>query len=198
MQVCSPTTPAQIFHLLRRQVLRKYRKPLVVMTPKNLLRHKLAVSTLEELSDSEFKAVIGEIDAVRPEAVRRVVMCAGKVYYELLEARRARNIHDVAILRIEQLNPFPDEALGRELVRYSRAKEIVWCQEEPRNQGAWNYMQPYLQERLAPKQSLHYAGRPAYAAPAAGYLSKHIEQQSELIDAALQMPMKIAEEKRIA
>lgn len=187
MQVCAPTTPAQIFHLLRRQMLRPYRKPLIVMTPKNLLRHKLAVSSLEELAASGFKAVMDELDPLKADTVRRVVVCAGKIYYELLEARRARGINDIAIIRIEQLHPLPIDELRQVLARFRKARELVWCQEEPANQGAWNYMQPWLRDCLQPGQMLSYAGRPSYAAPAEGYLSRHIEQQTTLINAALDL-----------
>ena len=185
MQVCSPTTPAQMFHMLRRQALRKYRKPLIVMSPKSLLRHSLSVSTLSDLTDGHFQAVIGESDALNEQAVRKVIFCSGKVYFDLLEKRRGEQRTDMAIIRIEQLSPFPREALGRELLRYPLVKEIVWCQEEPENQGAWRYMQPYLQNCLKSGQTLRYAGRPAYAAPAEGSLVKHQASQSELIAAAL-------------
>ncbi|MFZ5593862.1 MAG: 2-oxoglutarate dehydrogenase E1 component [Pseudomonadota bacterium] len=196
MQVCAPTTPAQIFHLLRRQMLRPYRKPLVVMTPKNLLRHKLAVSRLEELAVSGFKTVLDEVDALKADDVRRVVVCAGKIYYELLEARRARGIEDIAILRLEQLHPLPMDELRQTLMRFRKARELVWCQEEPGNQGAWNYMQPVLRDCLQPRQGLSYAGRPSYAAPAEGYLSKHLEQQATLINAALEFSKNTAMEKK--
>ena len=185
MQVCSPTTPAQMFHMLRRQALRKYRKPLIVMSPKSLLRHPLSVSTLSDLTEGHFQAVIGESDALNEQEVRKLILCAGKVYFDLLEKRRAEQRMDISIIRIEQLSPFPLEALGRELLRYPMVKEIIWCQEEPENQGAWRYMQPYLQNSLKSGQALRYAGRPAYAAPAEGSLVKHQASQSELIAAAL-------------
>ena len=185
MQVCTPTTPAQMFHMLRRQALRKYRKPLVVMSPKSLLRHRLSVSALPDLTEGSFQAVIGEIDALDDKDVRRLVVCGGKVYFDLLEMRRAEQRADIAIIRVEQFNPFPREALGRELHRYPLVKDVVWCQEEPENQGAWHYMQPYLQSHLKPGQALHYAGRPAYAAPAEGSLARHQAAQSALIAAAL-------------
>ena len=185
IQVCTPTTPAQMFHMLRRQALRKYRKPLIVMSPKSLLRHRLSVSSLSDLTDGSFKAVIGEIDALKDRDVRRVIVCGGKVYFDLLEQRRVEQRTDTAIIRIEQLNPFPREALGQELLRYPLVKDVVWCQEEPENQGAWRYMQPYLQGYLKADQALHYAGRPAYAAPAEGSLAKHKAAQSTLIAAAL-------------
>ena len=138
IQVCVPSNPAQIFHLLRRQLLRAYRKPLITLTPKSLLRHKLAVSTLEELSTGRFHPMIGEPDALDPSEVTRVILCAGKVYYDLLETRRRENIRHVAIVRIEQLYPFPSEDLAKELAVYPNLKELIWCQEEPKNQGAWH------------------------------------------------------------
>jgi len=185
IQVCTPTTPAQMFHMLRRQAMRKYRKPLIVMSPKSLLRHRLSVSSLSDLTDGSFKAVIGEIDSLKDREVRRLVVCGGKVYFDLLEQRRAEQRPDTAIIRIEQLNPFPRGALEQELLRYPLVKDVVWCQEEPENQGAWHYMQPYLQGCLKADQVLHYAGRPAYAAPAEGSLTKHMAAQSMLIAAAL-------------
>ncbi|MEJ2565739.1 MAG: 2-oxoglutarate dehydrogenase E1 component [Gammaproteobacteria bacterium] len=184
MQVCSPTTPAQMFHMLRRQALRKYRKPLIVMSPKSLLRHHLSVSTLSDLTKGHFQSVIGEADPIDEREVRRLVLCAGKVYFDLVERRRAEQRTDIAIIRIEQLNPFPHPSLERELVRYPAAKDVVWCQEEPENQGAWRYMQAYLQGYIKADQVLHYAGRAAYAAPAEGSLAKHQAAQSALIAAA--------------
>jgi 2-oxoglutarate dehydrogenase E1 component len=185
IQVCVPTTPAQMFHMLRRQMLRPHRKPLVVMTPKSLLRHRLAVSSLEDLSQGGFQPVIDEADGLDPAEVRRIVLCAGKVYYDLLEERRARGADNVAVLRIEQLYPFPDRELAAALARYRRAREIVWCQEEPQNQGAWYQSQHHFRAALRGKQTLSYAGRPASASPAAGYFRLHIEQQTALVNAAL-------------
>jgi 2-oxoglutarate dehydrogenase E1 component len=185
IQVCTPTTPAQMFHMLRRQALRKYRKPLIVMSPKSLLRHPLSVSTVEDLSEGHFQAVIGEIDPINDQDVQRIIICGGKVYFDLLERRRKEMRKDVAIIRIEQLNPFPREAVERELRRYAKAKDVVWCQEEPENQGAWHYLQPYLQGFLRATQNLQYAGRPAYAAPAEGSLAKHQAAQTVLISTAL-------------
>jgi 2-oxoglutarate dehydrogenase E1 component len=155
------------------------------MSPKSLLRHRLSVSSLSDLADGCFKAVIGEVDALKDREVRRVIVCGGKVYFDLLEQRREEQRADTAIIRIEQLNPFPRESLGQELLRYPLVKDVVWCQEEPENQGAWRYMQPYLQNYLKAGQVLHYAGRPAYAAPAEGSLAKHKAAQSTLIAAAL-------------
>ncbi len=184
MQVCLPTTPAQIFHLLRRQMLRPYRKPLITLTPKSLLRHRLAVSTLEELSQGRFQLVIDEIDPIDPKKVRQVILCAGKIYYELLESRRQEDIDDIAILRLEQLYPFPVQALQTALSRYSNLKELIWCQEEPKNQGAWYQIRHFL-ESIAHGSKLTYVGRPPAAAPAEGTFLMHVEHQRAIIDAAL-------------
>jgi 2-oxoglutarate dehydrogenase E1 component len=185
IQICVPTTPAQIFHMLRRQMLRFYRKPLVVMMPKSLLRHRLSVSSLDDLSGGAFQLVIGEVDDIKPTTVNRVILCCGKVYYDLFQARRDQKQHDVVILRLEQLYPFPKQRLKEELKRYSRAKEIIWCQEEPRNQGAWDQLQHRLQECLCRDQTLYYRGRASSAAPAVGYFNLHIKQQRALVTEAL-------------
>lgn len=185
MQVCMPTTPAQIFHLLRRQMLRPFRKPLIIMTPKSLLRHKLAVSSLAELAEGQFAAVLPEMDAIDAKQVRKVVFCSGKVYYDLLEERRQRKLTDIAIVRVEQLYPFDEQAGLAVLQTYSKAKEVVWCQEEPMNQGSWTHIQPYLLNCLAKGQTLVYAGRESAASPAVGYPALHQEQQNALVDAAL-------------
>ena len=189
-QVCVPTTPAQMFHMLRRQVLRPYRKPLIVMTPKSLLRHRLSVSSLEDLAQGAFQPVIGECDDIKPAAVRRVVLCSGKVYFDLLQQRREGQLGDVALLRIEQLYPFPQEALAAELYRYARAKEVVWCQEEPRNQGAWYQSKHHFRTCMLKGQRLQYAGRPASASPASGYFNLHVEQQRALVQQALGLSAK--------
>ena len=183
MQVAYPTTPAQMFHLLRRQALRPYRKPLIVMSPKSLLRHKAAMSALDELAHGQFHNVMGESEDIDADQVTRVVLCTGKVYYGLLERRRSEQRGDVAIIRLEQLHPFPEEALRVELARYANVRQWAWCQEEPRNQGAWTFIQPYLRTMI--NQDIHYAGRPAYAAPAEGHLQGHLANQAELIDAAM-------------
>jgi len=188
IQVCVPTTPAQVFHMLRRQVKRPLRKPLVVMTPKSLLRHKLAVSTLEDLCEGSFQTVIGETDNLDPAKVVRVVMCSGKVYYDLLQQRRADERDDIAIVRIEQLYPFPEEELAAALAPYTNATDVVWCQEEPMNQGAWYPSQHHMRRVLFGHNSsiyLRYAGRDASAAPAGGYMSVHLEQQERLVKEAL-------------
>jgi 2-oxoglutarate dehydrogenase E1 component len=174
-----------MFHLLRRQLLQNSRKPLIVMTPKSLLRHRLAVSSLDELEGGGFWTVLPEIDPIPPDRVRRLVFCSGKVYYDLLEARRKEDIDDVAIIRIEQLYPFPIEFYAEAVARYRLAREVVWCQEEPQNQGAWYQIRHRLQEPLADDQELYYAGRMGAAAPAVGYYQVHVAQQEGLVDAAL-------------
>ncbi|HAT9213781.1 TPA: 2-oxoglutarate dehydrogenase E1 component [Legionella pneumophila subsp. pneumophila] len=185
IQVCTPTTPAQIFHLLRRQVIRNFRKPLIVMTPKSLLRHKLAVSPLEALFKGKFHTVIPEIDALDAQKVTKVVLCCGKVYYDLLQMRRDKNLNHVAIVRIEQLYPFPKKALMAELEKYQKANEVVWCQEEPQNQGVWFSSQHNIRDCLRSDQTLQYAGREFAAAPAVGSPGLHAEQQVALVEQAL-------------
>lgn len=184
MLVCVPTTPAQAFHMLRRQMRMTTRKPLVVMTPKSLLRHKLAVSSLDELANGEFQHLIPDASA-DPKKAKRVVLCSGKVYYDLLEDQQKRGQDDVAIVRIEQLYPFPREMLAAELKRFANAKEVVWCQEEPQNQGAWYQIRHHLNACLADKQVLHYAGRPRSPSPAAGHFAEHVEEQLKLVADAL-------------
>jgi 2-oxoglutarate dehydrogenase E1 component len=185
MQICEPSTPAQMFHLLRRQMLRPLRTPLIVMTPKSLLRHKLAVSTLDELAEGKFQVVLPEIDDIAADQVRRVIFCRGRVYYDLLENRRSKKQTDIAILRVEQLYPFPEKAIKEQLALYSKAKDIVWCQDEPKNQGAWDYIQPLLLEVLSKSQRLNYVGRLRAAAPAVGSAKVHQKQQATLIEQAL-------------
>ena len=183
MQVVQPTTPAQVFHLLRRQMIRLFRKPLVILTPKSLLRHKEAVSDLHELARGSFQTVIPETSTdLDPKKIKRVIVCSGKVYYELRTARGDRE--DTVILRLEQLYPFPHKAFSNELKKYPHATEIVWCQDEPQNQGAWFQIQHNLLENLEDSQKLSYAGRPASASPAVGYYAKHNEQQKALIQSA--------------
>jgi 2-oxoglutarate dehydrogenase E1 component len=179
-----------MFHMLRRQMLRDFRKPLVVMTPKSLLRHKLSVSSLDDLTHGFFQEVIGEIDDLPAAKVRRVVFCSGKVYFDLLEARRAEELRDVAIVRIEQLYPFPSEDYAATLRHYPNATEVVWCQEEPQNQGAWYQVRHRLQEPLSRKQELLYSGRAPAAAPAAGILQLHSLQQAGLVAAAIKAAVK--------
>jgi 2-oxoglutarate dehydrogenase E1 component len=185
VQVCVPTTPAQIFHLLRRQMVRPFRKPLIVLTPKSLLRKREAVSGLKELAKGGFQTVIGEIDGLEPKEVSRIVACSGKVYYDLLAARRERRLDHIAIIRVEQLYPFPHKQFAAEMKRYPNAHEVVWCQEEPQNQGAWYQTQHYLVENMRADQKLHFAGRPSAAAPAGGYLARHNQRQKALVDQAL-------------
>lgn len=185
MQVCTPTTPAQMFHLLRRQMLRAFRKPLIIMTPKSLLRHKMAVSSCSDLTGGHFHTVIPEVDTRTPEKVTTVVLCCGKVYYDLLQHRRDEALEQVAILRIEQLYPFPLQDLKEALAAYPDAHDIVWCQEEPENQGVWFSSQHNMRECLVKKQTLRYAGRPFAAAPAAGSPLLHAKQQQALVKQAL-------------
>jgi 2-oxoglutarate dehydrogenase E1 component len=184
-EVCQPSSAGQIFHLLRRQMLRKQRKPLIVMTPKSLLRHKDATTTLEDLAKDTFHTVIGEIDDHDPKKITRIVTCAGKVYYDLLAARRERKIENVALLRIEQLYPMDDQRLAVELGKYPNARQIVWCQEEPLNQGAWYAKAHTLDKALRKGQTLDVVARPASSSPAVGYAAKHAIQQKEIVDAAL-------------
>ena len=187
MEVCVPTTAAQVFHMLRRQGLRNQRKPLIVMTPKSLLRHKDAACSLDELATGQFQPIIGEIDKVDAKKVTRVVLCSGKVYYDLLAARREKKITNIAIVRVEQLYPFPKDHLEKELAKYPKATEIVWCQEEPRNQGAWYWIasRHHLDTQLGVKQKMLLVSRPASSSPAVGYLAKHNEQQKALVESAL-------------
>ena len=185
MQVCVPSTPAQMFHLLRRQMLRAIRKPLSVLTPKSLLRHELAVSTLAELTRGGFASIIDEIEDLPAAQVQRVVFCSGKVYYDLLKARRAAGQRDVAIVRVEQLYPFPVEAYQDTLARYPKAQEIVWCQEEPQNQGAWYQIRHRLQDLAGERLPVYYAGRASAAAPATGLAKLHDAEQQRLVSTAL-------------
>jgi 2-oxoglutarate dehydrogenase E1 component len=185
MQVVQPTSASQIFHLLRRQQLRMFRKPLIIMTPKSLLRNKEATSPMTEFTRGEFRTVIGERDTTIDAAkVKRLVACSGKVYYDLVKARADKKHGDVAIIRVEQLYPFPHKAFAAELKKYPGLTEIVWCQDEPQNQGAWFFVQHYVHENMAEGQKLGYAGRPASASPAVGYSHLHQEQQKSLLEQA--------------
>jgi 2-oxoglutarate dehydrogenase E1 component len=188
MSVCVPSTPAQMFHMLRRQMLREFRKPLVVMTPKSLLRHELSVSSLDELAKGSFQNIIDEVDVMEREGVRRVVFSSGKVYFDLLRARRASGQNDVALVRLEQIYPFPAEEYAAVLARYPNAREIVWCQEEPQNQGAWYQIRHRLERPLGPDRALLYAGRAPAAAPATGIGKIHDVEQAGLVNAALKSP----------
>jgi 2-oxoglutarate dehydrogenase E1 component len=185
MQICQPTTASQIFHLLRRQMVRMFRKPLIVMTPKSLLRAKDATSPLTEFTRGEFKTVIGPARAeVEPDKVKRVIACSGKVAYDLIKRRDEKKAWDVAIVRVEQLYPFPHKAFAAEMKRFASATEVVWCQDEPQNQGAWFFIQHQIHENMTDGQKLGYAGRPASASPAVGYSHLHVEQQKALLDQA--------------
>ncbi|PXA74625.1 MULTISPECIES: 2-oxoglutarate dehydrogenase E1 component [Vibrio] len=185
MQVVIPSTPAQVYHMLRRQVVRKMRRPLIVMSPKSLLRHPLCTSSMEELANGSFLPAIGEIDSLDAAKVKRVVFCSGKVYYDLLEQRRNNQQDDVAIVRIEQLYPFPIEEVQAAIAPYTNVVDYVWCQEEPQNQGAWYSSQHNFRAAIPAGADLKYAGRPASASPAVGYMSVHLKQQKALIEDAL-------------
>ncbi len=191
IQVCIPSTPAQMFHLLRRQMLRLMRRPLIVFTPKSLLRSKEAASPLADFTDGGFKPVIEETEALDAGSVRRIIACSGKIYYELLAARRAKDIRDMAIIRIEQLYPFPHDDFSAQVASYPNATELVWCQEEPGNQGAWHRIQHYLLRHMREDMRLAYALRPSSAAPAAGYLAVHNEQQKAVIEAAFRFDLDV-------
>src|SRR3954462_9326047 len=184
MQVVVPSNAAQIFHLLRRQMLRPFRKPLVVMTPKSLLRKKEAASAIQELANGSFQTVIPDTTTVEEKAVKRIIACCGKVYYDLVLKRTELQRTDTAIIRLEQLYPFPHKQFEAETKRYSHAGEVVWCQEEPQNQGAWYPIGHYLRENMRDEQKLLYAGRPASAAPATGYMARHNERQKQLVEQA--------------
>ena len=191
IQVCIPSTPAQMFHLLRRQMLRPIRKPLIVFTPKSLLRSKDAASPITELTQGSFQPVITEVDPIMANKVRRIIACSGKIYYELLAARRVKGIQDMVIIRIEQLYPFPHDDFTVQIAAYPNATEVVWCQEEPGNQGAWHRIQHYLLRHMRKGMHLDYALRPSSAAPAAGYLAVHQEQQKAVIEAAFREDLDI-------
>ena len=184
MQIVQPTTASQIFHVLRRQMVRNVRKPLVIMTPKSLLRNKDATSPLSEFTRGGFQTVIGEVKEIKAEKVKRLVVCSGKVYYDLVKKREERGSDDVAIVRIEQLYPFAHKAFSSEMKKYPNATEIVWAQDEPQNQGAWFFVQHYIHENMSDGQKLGYAGRAASASPAVGYSHLHQEQQKALVDGA--------------
>ena len=187
IQVCVPSTPAQVYHMIRRQAIRPLRKPLVVMSPKSLLRHKLAKSSLDDLANGHFKVVLEDAWEHDPEQIKRVILCSGKVYYDLVAHRSHKEISDTVIVRIEQLYPFPEEELKKMLAQYPNMSAVVWCQEEPMNQGAWYCSQHHMRHvlhSLKPDLLLHYAGRAGSAAPAAGYMSLHLEEQTNLVEQA--------------
>jgi 2-oxoglutarate dehydrogenase E1 component len=185
MQIVQPTSASQIFHVLRRQMVRMFRKPLIIMTPKSLLRAKDAASPLSEFTRGEFKTVIGPVrNEVEPDKVKRIIACSGKVAYDLIRRRDEKKAWDVAIARVEQLYPFPHRAFAAEMKRFPNATEVVWCQDEPQNQGAWFFVQHQVHENMLEGQKLGYAGRPASASPAVGYAHLHVEQQKALLDQA--------------
>ena len=186
MQIVQPTSASQIFHVLRRQMLSPTRKPLIIFTPKSLLRHKDAASPLAEFISGGFKTVIGECDSLDTKSIKRIIVCSGKVYYGLRRQREELGVRDIAIVRVEQLYPSPHAAFVAELEKYPNATEIVWCQDEPENQGAWFYMQHFIAEHMQPRQKLNYVGRAPSAAPAVGYARLHEEQQRQLLHSAFE------------
>ena len=190
LQICIPSTPSQMFHMIRRQMLRAYRKPLIVMTPKSLLRHKFSVSPLTDLSNGRFELILEDNEKLDRSKVSRIVFCSGKVYYDLAEARQVHSVSNTALVRIEQLYPFPIEKYADVIGSYPQAADIIWCQEEPQNQGAWYQVRHRLQEPLGNDQQLYYAGRPGAAAPASGVFKLHLQQQQALVEAALDLQVK--------
>ena len=184
MQVCMPSTPAQTFHMLRRQMLRKVRKPLIVMTPKSLLRHKMAVSTRDDLVNGQFHEVIGD-NSADAKKIERLIICSGKVYYDVIEALQEKDLQTVAVCRVEQLYPFPRAQLIQELDRYAKLKTVIWCQEEPINQGAWFQIRHHLQFCIEGRFPLYFAGRKGSPSPAVGALQVHIKEQQQLIEDAI-------------
>ncbi|MCA1778583.1 MAG: 2-oxoglutarate dehydrogenase E1 component, partial [Xanthomonadaceae bacterium] len=187
IQVCVPSLPSQMFHMIRRQMIRPWRKPLIVMTPKSLLRHHDSVSSLEDLAEGSFRLTIDDPRQPQPDKVKRIVFCAGKVYFDLTKHidNADNDFESVAIVRIEQLYPFPHDEVGDVIQRYAGAEQVVWCQEEPMNQGAWFQIRHNLQAEIRDDQSLEYAGRKPSAAPAVGYYQVHVEQQQRLVKQAL-------------
>ncbi len=187
IQVCNFTKPAQIFHALRRQVLRSIRLPLIIMSPKSLLRHPLVVSPLKDFSEGRFQEVLDEDDpSIVREKVSRVVLCSGKIFYELLETRQKNKVQDVALVRLEQFYPFPKDRLAEIFSQYTNLKEIVWCQEGPQNTEGWSFILQYLPTVPGMTLPLKYVGRPAQASPTDGYLHLHVREQKRIIQAALE------------
>ncbi|HUP92643.1 MAG TPA: 2-oxoglutarate dehydrogenase E1 component, partial [Solimonas sp.] len=184
-QVCVPSTPAQMFHMLRRQMKRNLKLPLIVMTPKSLLRHPLSASSLDDLAKGRFQPVIQESEALDPAKVGRIVLCAGKVYFDLLQARQKEKLENVALVRVEQLYPFPREGYEQALAAFPKAKVVLWCQEEPENQGAWYQIKHRLSASLGAQHTLMYASRAGSASTAVGYLKVHQKEQDEVVAAAL-------------
>jgi 2-oxoglutarate dehydrogenase E1 component len=185
MRVAQPTLPAQIFHLLRSQMVCGFRKPLIIMTPKSLLRHERAVSTLADYSEGEFKKVIPEVDDIDDAAVKRLILCSGKVYFKLYESRAENYDHSTAIVRVEQLYPFPKQDLNEIHARYPALENVVWCQDEPRNQGMFREFKSRLNEIFTPIQ-VQYAGRISAASPAVGYMALHLQQETEMVKSAFE------------
>jgi 2-oxoglutarate dehydrogenase E1 component len=198
IQVCVPSTPAQMFHMIRRQILMGTRKPLIVMTPKSLLRNKASTSTLDELASGSFQLMIDDAGVADKKQVKRVVLCSGKVYYDLMERLATTEQTDIAVVRVEQLYPIPHAELIATLKSYPDNCEIAWCQEEPQNQGAWYQIRHRLQEGLRESQQLYYAGRPGAAAPASGIFKLHTQQQQALVEAALDLNVKASKSKNPA
>ena len=185
MQICIPSTPSQMFHVLRRQMIRPYRKPLIVISPKSLLRHKESISSIDDLVDGEFQNIIPDDASTNPSKIKRVVFCSGKVYFELAALRKERQLDHVAIVRLEQIYPFPHDSFKAQIALYKGAKEMVWCQEEPGNQGAWHRIQHYIERHLLKGQKLSYALRASSASPAGGYSALHSKRQGAVLNAAL-------------
>lgn len=184
IQVCYPTTPAQCFHLLRRQVARPWRKPLIVMTPKSLLRHPLAVSSLDDLQSGTFQRFLPD-PKVKPEGLRRLVLCSGKIYYDLIQEREKRGIDDIAVCRIEQFYPMSDDALRQSLDPWGKDLDILWVQEEPRNMGAWTFIKARWSSPIDEYGTLRCASRPESASPATGSKGAHDHEHRLLLDEAL-------------
>jgi 2-oxoglutarate dehydrogenase E1 component len=185
MRVVQPTLPAQIFHLLRTQMICGFRKPLIILSPKSLLRHERAVSTLDTYSNGEFQKVIAEIDDIDAAAVKRLILCSGKIYYKLYETREEQYDKTTAIVRVEQLYPFPKQDLSDIKAGYPALENVVWCQDEPRNQGMFREFKSRLNETFAPLQ-VQYSGRISAASPAVGYMALHLQQEAKLVKDAFE------------
>ena len=185
MRVTYPTTPAQYFHLLRRQMKRDFRKPLILFMPKSLLRHKDSISSLEDLTDRTFFPVLDDSTIDQLEDVRRLVFCTGKVYYDLLAGQRDGNVKDVALIRVEQLNPFPWKETAAIFERYSQVEDVIWAQEEPQNMGSWDFTEPKLRKVMSGRFAVQYVGRPPSASPATGLMGRHQQEQANLVNEAL-------------
>jgi 2-oxoglutarate dehydrogenase E1 component len=185
MQVANCTTPAQYYHILRRQALQDKKKPLVIASPKSLLRHPMAMSNAEELANGTFIPVIDDMTVVDADAVKRVVFCSGKVFYELLKYKQDESVDDVAVVRLEQFYPFPNADVRAVLDRYDHVTDVVWCQEEPKNMGGWTFVWPRLMEQTNGEQAISFAGRVASASPATGSAKLHAAEQERLIARAM-------------